>query len=68
MNIKGLLEDIDGMREHQGMSIAELCRLAHISKKTYAHWMSGSTAPTMNALNDVLEALHIELIPWKSTH
>ena len=63
MDIKELMQDIDGMREHQMVMVNELCIRANVAPKTYKNWVSGKTIPSLAALNAVLEALHIELIP-----
>ncbi len=63
MNINGLMTDLDDVREHQGITVNELCCRAGLAQKTYRNWVEGRTTPNLTALNAVLEALHIELIP-----
>ena len=65
MNITELMQDIDGMRDHEGITINELCRRSGVSRKTYTFWVKGKIVPNMSALNAVLEALDIVLIPFK---
>lgn len=66
MSIVELMQDIDGMREHEGITITELCRKAGVSRKSYTFWVTGRGTPNLSALNSVLEALHIELVPLRT--
>ena len=64
MDTKGLLQDIDAIREHNKLTVSEMCRQAGVSRKSYLFWLTGKCSPNLAALNAVLEVLQIELIPF----
>ena len=66
MDIKGLMQDIDDMREHDGITIREVCRKSGISRKTYNNWVEGNAMPNLGTLNEMLDVLHIDLVPIKT--
>lgn len=63
MDIRALMKDVDEMREHDHVTVTELCREAGISRKAYYQWLKGERLPNLYNFNRVLEALGIELIP-----
>lgn len=65
MDVKELMRDIDDMREHDGISIGEVCRKSGINRKTYNNWVEGNAMPNLGTLNELLDVLNIELIPIK---
>lgn len=63
MDIKALMEDIDGIRQHERVPIIRLCQVAGVTKKTYHSWVTGQSAPNLSVLSLVLDALNVDLVP-----